>query len=218
MRKILTVFMALVLAACGGGIKNGADVQVGDSAATVINKSSASDNFGERLISYTVSIDLKVKSRVTAKDKISDKVEELKGYVAEEGRRRMVVSIPTKELKNFGKYLDTEVGKVEDSSWSGQDITHTYDDISARLTTLRASRDRYLALLGSTTKVEEILKIEKELERVNTDIQKLELQKKRAENSVDYSRVTINLTDSTLIYRAIVTYSILGAVVLFLVI
>ncbi|MDR2693406.1 MAG: DUF4349 domain-containing protein, partial [Chitinispirillales bacterium] len=65
------------------------------------------------------------------------------------------------------------------------------------LNNFKAVRDRYLALLEKAEAVDEILSIEKELERVNLEIEKLEGRIKYAEQSVSYSIITVYFRERT---------------------
>lgn len=217
MRKILAVLALFGLVACGGAGNKSESVGASDAITSNASKSAKSE-YGERMMSYFVTVDMTVKNRASAKTKITDQVKEIKGYVTEESRRRVVVNIPTDEVSDFIEFLGDEVGTVKDVDKYGKDITESYDEISARLTTLRASRDRYIALLKQASAVDEMLKIEKELERVNSEIQRLELQKSRAENSVDYSKITINLKDYAMIGGSIVSGTVLAVLLLFIIV
>lgn len=216
MRNIFAaMFMGLFLMGCSGTATKTESTSVPTEA---VAKSSVVDgvDYSQRMMSYSVSIDLEVKNRSDAKIHITDKVQKLKGYVVEESRRRIVVNVPSKELAHFVDYLE-EIGTITDQDKYGKDVTESHDEISAKLTTLKASRESYMALLKKASAVDDILKIEKELERVNGEIQRLETQKLRIQNSVDYSKVTINLSDKSWIPKAIVGPTLLGALILLIV-
>ncbi|MDR1338098.1 MAG: DUF4349 domain-containing protein [Rickettsiales bacterium] len=184
---LLTVF---VLSGCGGN-RTAADNN------RVASHSSAAIVTSERLMAYSVSIDMDVDNNDEAKAKITNQTKLAKGYVSHETKKSITVQIPTDGLDAFIEFLDKDVGKITDKRKSGADVTDSYDDTVSKLETLRASRDQYMDLLKKASKVDDILKIEKELERVNTAIQRLEMQKKRAETSAAYSQVSISLDDSS---------------------
>ena len=56
-------------------------------------------------------------------------------------------------------------------------------------------RGRYLALLEKANTVSDILGIEKELERINTEIELLEGRIKHAESSVEFSSITVRFRE-----------------------
>jgi hypothetical protein len=55
---------------------------------------------------------------------------------------------------------------VKDKNIAGEDVTEEYRDLEIRLDSAEKTRQRYLELLNKAERVKEILKIEKELERL----------------------------------------------------
>jgi ribosomal protein S11 len=182
-KKLLAVLTVLVLSGCGGG-------------ALITNEASSPQSaskgaVAERMVAYFANIRIGISGNDSAEKQIADKTRELKGYVAEESEKSMIVHVPAEKLDEFIEYLGDHVGKILSKSKSGRDVTDSHADNSAELAALVAARDQYSKLLKQASAVDEILKIEKELERVNAAILKLEQQIKRTERSVEYSRVTI---------------------------
>jgi hypothetical protein len=99
-------------------------------------------------------------------------------------------------MENFMNNART-LGKIENETKTGTDITEQYRDNVIRLESLKSVRDRYLALLENANAVKDILSIEKELERVNTEIEILEGRIKYAELSVAYSNITVRFEEKT---------------------
>ena len=183
MKKLLFCLLGLIMLA-------------GCSQSAKVNESPVADaDYSTRMVAYTSTIELKVSDMDKAKTEIKSRAEAMGGHMLEMSNKRIVVNVPSKELDSFIEYLDKDVGTIRDKQISGTDITDSYDDTSARLAVLVASRDNYMNLLKKSATVEDTLKIEKELERINTEIQKLETQKKRTDASVSFAKVTINLDD-----------------------
>ena len=55
-------------------------------------------------------------------------------------------------------------------SITGKDVTDEHYDLNIRLENAQLARDRYLELLNRAQTVDETLKVEKELERLNTEL------------------------------------------------
>jgi len=87
------------------------------------------------------------------------------------------------------------LGKIENETKTGRDITDQYRDNVIRLESLKSVRSGYLTLLEKANTVSDILSIEKELERVNTEIEILEGRIKHAELSVTYSNITVRFRE-----------------------
>jgi len=154
------------------------------------------------MVSYSATVKLGVSDSETAQKEIAARTKDLGGYVAEESKERMIVHIPATDLDDFIEYLGNKVGRIRDKSKSGSDVTESYGDNRAELIAAKAARDSYTNLLKKASKVEDVLKIEQELERINAKILKLEQQLKRTEKSVELARVNIQLDDRSFLWRA----------------
>ncbi|MDA7896599.1 DUF4349 domain-containing protein [bacterium] len=106
-------------------------------------------------------------------------------------RYQATIRVPASKLPSLMQSLES-VGKVTSSRISMDDVTAAYRDLEAALKNKRALRDRLRALLSRATKVEDILKIEKELSRVQTDLDQMEARMKSMRSKVAQS--TLNLS------------------------
>ncbi len=91
------------------------------------------------------------------------------------------------DMKKFGTVV------FEQSN--GEDVTDKYFDTEARLKSLKIQQERLLALLDKATKMEDILKIEKELQTTLYEIENLTGTLKKWDSLVDYSTLTINIKE-----------------------
>jgi len=144
------------------------------------------------MVTYTVSLGLSVNNVEDTKGKIIEQVSVFDGYITRESNNSITMRIPTDKMDEFIEAAK-KYGKVENESKTGVDITEQYRDNVIRLENLKNVRDRYLTLLQSANTVTEILNIERELERVNTEIDILEGRVRFAEMSVAYSNITVRL-------------------------
>ncbi|MGB3340450.1 MAG: DUF4349 domain-containing protein [bacterium] len=85
------------------------------------------------------------------------------------------------------------IGKVESKSITEEDVTEEYYDVEARLANARKVQDRLFGILKKANKVEDILKVEKEIERVGEKIEVLEGKIRYFDSKVDYSRITVTI-------------------------
>jgi hypothetical protein len=106
-------------------------------------------------------------------------------------RYKATIRVPSNSLPSLMQSLES-VGKVTSSHVSMDDITAAYLDLEAALKNKRALRDRLRALLSRATKVEDILKIEKELSRVQTDLDQMDARMKSMRSKV--AKSTLNLS------------------------
>jgi len=91
----------------------------------------------------------------------------------------------------FERLSSKEFGQVISSSISSQDVTEEYMDLETRLKNLLAQEERYRNLLDMATEVEEILKIENELNRIRTEVEILQGRKNYLDNQISYSTITV---------------------------
>lgn len=88
-----------------------------------------------------------------------------------------------------------KLGKVINSSVSGSDITKQYVDTEARLRSKEIQQERLLDILGRAEKVEDILRVEEELNRVRTEIEMYASQISNWDNLVQYSTINIYMRE-----------------------
>ncbi|MDR2268711.1 MAG: DUF4349 domain-containing protein [Rickettsiales bacterium] len=209
MKKFLYVLISIALIGCSGAsiVNKSPSSESASNVATYADKNQlleSNDAVAERMVTYSAKIRLGIVDNDSAEKQISEKVLELKGYVAEESEKSMIVYIPAPKLDGFIEYLGDNVGKIIDKSKSGRDVTDSYGDDAAELSALKSARDQYSKLLKKASSVDEILKIEKELERINAAILKLERRIMRTERSVEYSRVVIELEKRSWLERTLI--------------
>ncbi|MCL2101357.1 MAG: DUF4349 domain-containing protein, partial [Fibromonadales bacterium] len=142
------------------------------------------------MVTYTVRLSIAVKSIDPAKTAIIEQMKNYKGFIVVETGNSITMRIPAENMDSFISTAKT-LGETESENKIGKDITDQYRDDVIRLNNLKKVRDRYLELLEQADAVGDILNIEKELERVNTQIEQLEGRKKYAEESVALSDITI---------------------------
>jgi hypothetical protein len=145
-----------------------------------------------RMVSYSASIRFEVKDVASAKETFIKKCEEVNGFVTRESNNDLVLRIPVGE---YGNYINAikGAGKITESDIYGEDITDYYEDIVLTLESKKVVRATYTALLEKTVKVEEILAIEKELERINLEIQLLEGKVAEANKKVAFVTLSISI-------------------------
>ena len=102
------------------------------------------------------------------------------------------IRIPSKKLDSLLQKISGE-GLVTSQSTNSRDVTEEMMDVGARLNNFVKLRARMRKLLDKAEKVTEILDIEKELSRIQTQIDRIEGQRKLLESQVAYSSLDLNL-------------------------
>ncbi len=87
-----------------------------------------------------------------------------------------------------------ELGKILNENISSNDITAQYYDIITRLNQYQAQKDRLTELYAKAENISELIQIEGELSRINTEIDLLEGQLRYYTELTDLSGIDVNLT------------------------
>lgn len=112
--------------------------------------------------------------------------------VQEAEQAYVTLRVPGPQLRPVLDLL-AALGTEESRSVSSQDVTEQYIDTEARLKNAIALRDRLKALLGQAKDVKDILEIEKELTRVQADIDSMDGRLKKLKGQVDFAQIDLTL-------------------------
>ncbi len=116
------------------------------------------------------------------------------GYVAEsslyESSLSMVVKIPAAK---FDTFVDStgDLGKILSRQISVEDVTQRYYDLENRIKNKRILVQRLQSYLSSANKIEDLLKIERELSDATTELESLEASFKNLSHLISYSTLSI---------------------------
>lgn len=97
----------------------------------------------------------------------------------------------------FNSILDDieMLGTLRSKTTSGRDVTEEYIDLSTRLSNLEKQEERLLEVLEMAVTVDEVLSVEKELERVRGEIESLTGRLNYLEDRVEFSTITVRVTE-----------------------
>jgi hypothetical protein len=158
----------------------------------------------ERKIIRNANLNLEVDSVDEIMRRIKQVVKQKGGYISNEtvsednyARKTGSVScrIPADQLDEVLE-LFQGWGKVENVSVFANDITEQYYDLEVRMANQKALERRLLELLQrQTSKLADLLQIERELARVRTEIDSMEGRKRLWDNQIAYSTVVVYLQE-----------------------
>lgn len=103
----------------------------------------------------------------------------------------LTLRVPSDKIKQAVSCLEA-LGDVTYRSIGAEDVTEQYVDVEARLKNRVVLRDRMKQLLDKATDIKDILAIETELNRIQSDIDSMEARMKSLKGKADYA--TIHLT------------------------
>ena len=188
MKLLLLAIVAASLAACSSGPHS----PYAALSAPAYSKSSSVN----RQIQRSGSMQLKTHSLKTSSEKSIALVATHNALITSsnltEDHYKASIRVPATSLPALMESL-TGVGKVTSKRVKMSDITVAYLDLQATLKNKRALRDRLRSLLSRATKIEDILKIEKELTRVQTELDQMEARMKSMQSKVAHSTLSLSI-------------------------
>lgn len=106
----------------------------------------------------------------------------------------LTIRIPAKNLDAFINNV-TEVSNVVTKNVNVTDVTLQYVDVEAKRDSLNTQQQRLLELMEQAETVEEIIYIEDRLAQIRYELESAERQLRSFDNQVDYSTVTMNISE-----------------------
>lgn len=192
-RLLLSLFLYTMLC-CGCAHKDMVSAQVGAKASAVQKESV--DFKPDRMLVWNANLDIDVTDVNEAVIKAVSIVEKSSGYLewkSEQAEKSAHVRlrIPVKDFKNaLGSF--EALGTVTNRTVHGEDVTEKYIDVEARLKNKYALRERLKQLLDKASGVKDILAIEAELNRVQSDIDSMEGTIKSLRGQIDFATVDLS--------------------------
>ncbi|MFF3330852.1 DUF4349 domain-containing protein [Streptomyces sp. NPDC002888] len=183
-------------AAPEGAGSGAADGKPGDAAATTPPKLTAN-----RII-RTASLTVQVKDVPKALDRARAATENAGGYIGdetttrdEEGdeHTRVVLRVPTEKYDEVLADLQG-AGKLLDRTAKAQDVTDQVVDVESRITSQRASVTRVRELMDRATRLSDIVELEGELSRRQSDLEALLAQQASLKDRTGMATITLSLT------------------------
>ncbi|MCW5791874.1 MAG: DUF4349 domain-containing protein [Polyangiaceae bacterium] len=117
---------------------------------------------------------------------------ELGGYLVRRSDDHIVIRVPAAKFEDALKQLGG-LGDLKHQNVEVEDVTEQFMDLNVRIKNTRSVLARYEQLLAKAGNVEESLKIERELERVTTQLELLEGRMKVLRELISFSTITLQL-------------------------
>ena len=162
---------------------------------------SASGGTGESTITRTSGFTFEVEDLKPAVHSVQAWVQQSGGQVESfnyQGKTTAYLRcrIPASKRGAFLHELD-DLGELQDESQLAEDLSGEMINVGAELENLYQLRKRLKDLLAQALKVDDILSIERELNRVQTRIDTLEQMERHQQNSIQYSSFNLTLKEKS---------------------
>lgn len=120
-------------------------------------------------------------------------------YEMREGQygANLTLRIPENNFSRIMNELET-LGKARNIQTGSDDVTMQYIDLESRLTNQKSQEERLVEILEMAETVEDVLEIERELNRVRGEIESMSAQLNRLEDLVSFATIHVNLREETI--------------------
>ncbi len=151
----------------------------------------------ERKIIKNGEINIEVSDLKKAEKELSDLIKKTNGHIASsnlnEGYLTVTARIPVGTFDDFVEKTGS-IGKLTYKTINAEDVTEYYFDLQGEIVTKKILRERYQSYLRNAKTIDELLKIEREINNVTREIEKLEGSFRVLDNKVEYSTVMFTLS------------------------
>ena len=152
-----------------------------------------------RIIIREVDMSLVVDEIQGTVDEIAELAENAGGWVVDSGRWSLhsgsiSIRVPADMLDDTIEELRDLAIKVQAENTTSRDVTDEYVDLGARLTNQQATQKALLSLLERATNVEAALEVQRDLTRVQEEVERLSGRIKFLEESSAFSIIRVNLS------------------------
>ena len=111
-------------------------------------------------------------------------------------RASLTLRVPEEKLDAFLQGAG-ELGRVISQTETAQDVTASYQDIAARLTTQQAKMERLQALMSETATLSELLELESAIADTQYTLDSLQSQLNQTDDQVAYATVDVSLREES---------------------
>ncbi|MBC7968471.1 MAG: DUF4349 domain-containing protein [Fuerstia sp.] len=126
------------------------------------------------------------------------------GYLADDREQRnsevleqtMTIRVPSAEFDGLLEDVSKGVSRFDKREIQAIDVTEQYVDIEARLKTKKETESRYRELLKQANSVEEILKIEEQIDKLRAEIESTEGRLRLMKDRENYSTLRVSFYET----------------------
>jgi hypothetical protein len=142
------------------------------------------------MLVYTANVTMAVFEVNASLARIEELARELGGFLAKRTDNAITIRVPAQRFDEALKRVEA-AGDMIHRNVTAEDVTEEFRDLEVRIKNLRAVRERLTELLAKATKVEESVLIERELERVAMEVDRIEGRMKFLRDRAAFSTITV---------------------------
>jgi hypothetical protein len=149
----------------------------------------------QRMLIYSAQLAMAVadvEASVQATQRLAD---EVGGYMLTMSANAITIRVPAKQFFPVLERLKA-LGQTLSKNVNAQDVTDEYVDLQLRLKNAEALRDRFVAILEKAANVKDTLEIERELNRVREEIERIKGRIAQLDKLIAYSTIEVAFTQA----------------------
>lgn len=148
------------------------------------------------LLVYTAQITVAVFEVAASLAQVEELGRELGGFLARRNDNAITIRVPSSRFDEAVKRLE-KVGDMLHRNVTAEDVTEEFRDLEVRLKSAHAVQERLTQLLARAAKVEESVMIERELDRVTGEIERIEGRMKFLRDRAAFSTITVTFASKS---------------------
>lgn len=160
----------------------------------------------DRMIVRTGNLSIVVEDVAAAIAQITALTETGQGYVVSSNTWRsgerlygnITIRVPAGDFNSVMTQINGLAVEVNSQNTTSQDVTEEYVDLTAKLSTLEATEQQLLVIMGKAEKVEDILAVQVQLTDIRTQIEQTKGRMQYLEKTAAMSLINISLEQSKL--------------------
>lgn len=173
------------------------------AAGDAANVEAAPQAQPERKLTYSADVDLRARdpwgiaeeARRIPADLGGDLLSMVQSGEGDSRSARLTMRVPAAKFEETLARLRKLDAEFVGSTIDTKDVTEQFVDLKARLASKQREETQYQALLSQTRSVEDTLKVTQALARVRTEIEQLQGQLNSLTGRIDYSRISVDITN-----------------------
>jgi len=147
------------------------------------------------------SLTLEVTNVSDSMDRITEIALDFKGFIDKSTKESdandqvtglMIVRIPGEDFDSFLETISSQ-GTIKRQEIQTTDVTEDYIDKEAQIRALTIQRDQYYRIIEKAETVEDILNVQREIDRVQLELDRITGKMKYLENQIAFGTLTISI-------------------------
>lgn len=166
------------------------------SAEAKLAADSSSQPRADRVLIYSADLRMVVADVETSLAAVQKLGEDSEGYLVKMTSEQVVIRVPAPRFREVLDRLKT-LGQTIHKNIEATDVTDEYTDLKLQLRNAEALMNRLSEILTKSQNVKDTLEIERELNRVRTEIERLKGRIAHLDRLITFSTITVTFTKAT---------------------